>query len=291
MTQDWYVARKGKGEGKRYGPVPLNQLRDLVDSGKVRPDDLVWNEGMTNWQRADQCAELFPPSAPQPAYERESPRYGPDDRDPPYRRGGYSPYDDRPYRRYPSPYYRPPVQSSNAWIIPVAVVGGLVALGFLGCGGAAMVGMMNARSSSSSYSPSSPGYGGGYSGVDPGPDEEGAAPWPGGGPVTKGPALTQHFYGNGRLDCSSDIDDGTANLVGNHLRDNGWFDDGKTVRLKLVNGAYQVYFQVADAWGQSSDAYVQLRSDLAAKALPGCSVNVCLCDSTWTLQRTITSQG
>jgi hypothetical protein len=279
MTQEWYVARKGQGEGKRYGPVPLNQLRDLVDSGKVRPDDLVWNEGMTNWQRADQCPELFPAPAPGPAYDRPPPPYGPDDRDPPYRRGGYPPYDDRPYRRYTSPY-RPPVQSSNAWIIPVAIFGGLAVLAFLGCGAAAISGAFRS-SSSSTYSTSSSGYGGGY-GADPGIED------PVAGPLTRNP---YGFAGGGLEYSSAEVDFNTANKVGNYLNNSGHFTDGKTIRLSKVNGAYQVSFQVGD-WNDPNvyEQYRRLPSELAAapNVFPQFStVNVCLCDFNWTPQRTI----
>jgi hypothetical protein len=44
MAQEWYAARHGQDGNKRYGPVPLSELRDMIDSGRVRPDDLVWCE-------------------------------------------------------------------------------------------------------------------------------------------------------------------------------------------------------------------------------------------------------
>ena len=56
MRDEWYVARREHDGNKRYGPVSLAELRDLMDSGKVRGEDLVWREGMAAWQRADQCA-------------------------------------------------------------------------------------------------------------------------------------------------------------------------------------------------------------------------------------------
>ena len=101
MRDEWYVARRGQDGNKRYGPVPLSELRQLLDSGRVRGEDLVWRDGMAGWQAADQCPELGAPAQPEPR------GYG-------YHDGprGYGRYgDDRPYRR---PY---PQQSSSAWVL------------------------------------------------------------------------------------------------------------------------------------------------------------------------------
>ncbi len=132
MRDEWYVARRGQDGNKRYGPVPLRQLRELMDSGRVQGEDLVWREGMAAWQAADQCPELAAPPA-RPAYERRGDGYAPGPR-------GYGAYgDDRPYRR---PYPR----QSSAWILPV-VVGSAVAIGVLGFAGFMCIAIMNSRSS------------------------------------------------------------------------------------------------------------------------------------------------
>src|SRR5450755_2674010 len=146
MRDEWYVARRGQEGNKRYGPVPLQHLRELVDDVRVQPADLVWREGMANWERADQCESLVPPAPP----PRREPRdYPPDDRrgydnDRPSRRYGRDYDDDRPYprRRYPQQ------QSSSGWIIALLVGGGVAVLCFLTCGG--IVGSALLRSSSSS---------------------------------------------------------------------------------------------------------------------------------------------
>ncbi|WP_157783983.1 DUF4339 domain-containing protein, partial [Bradyrhizobium yuanmingense] len=44
----WFYA----SEGKQQGPFPEGQFRDLVAQGVVRPDTLVWTEGMAGWQKA-----------------------------------------------------------------------------------------------------------------------------------------------------------------------------------------------------------------------------------------------
>ncbi len=52
----WYYAR---GDVER-GPFTLPQIRALANASKLRPDDLVWKEGMENWTAARDVAELFP---------------------------------------------------------------------------------------------------------------------------------------------------------------------------------------------------------------------------------------
>ncbi len=44
----WFYAL----EGQQRGPLPERQLQDLISRGIVRPDTLVWTEGMANWQNA-----------------------------------------------------------------------------------------------------------------------------------------------------------------------------------------------------------------------------------------------
>jgi len=143
MRDEWYVARRGEDGNKRYGPVPLRQLRDLLDAGDVRPDDLVWCEGMAGWLPAEQCDEIHQPARPGNYYGYDRPRYR------------------RPYRPQPS---------SSGWVIPLVVVGGVLAVSFLSCGGLVVAGILAKSSSNSSYSP-------GYSSpvVDPAPDDP--PPW------------------------------------------------------------------------------------------------------------------
>ncbi len=44
---DWYYA----DGGQQKGPVSDEQFQNLVRDGVVKPDTLVWHEGMANWQR------------------------------------------------------------------------------------------------------------------------------------------------------------------------------------------------------------------------------------------------
>ncbi len=51
----WFYA----SEGKQQGPYPEGQFRDLVAQGIVRPDTLVWSEGMAGWQKAAEIPGLI----------------------------------------------------------------------------------------------------------------------------------------------------------------------------------------------------------------------------------------
>lgn len=60
----WFYA----SEGKQQGPYPEGQFRDLIAQGVVRPDTLVWTEGMAGWQKAAEIPGLVggggPPMMP-----------------------------------------------------------------------------------------------------------------------------------------------------------------------------------------------------------------------------------
>jgi len=56
----WFYA----SEGKQQGPYPEAQFRDLVAQGIVRPDTLVWSEGMAGWQKAAEIPGLIGGGAP-----------------------------------------------------------------------------------------------------------------------------------------------------------------------------------------------------------------------------------
>jgi len=52
---NWFYA----SEGKQQGPYQEGQFRDLVAQGVVRPDTLVWSEGMAGWQKAAEIPGLI----------------------------------------------------------------------------------------------------------------------------------------------------------------------------------------------------------------------------------------
>ncbi len=56
MAQEWFYAR----EGQKTGPVSAKLLRELAVSADLRPDDLVWLEGMPECRKAGTLQGLFP---------------------------------------------------------------------------------------------------------------------------------------------------------------------------------------------------------------------------------------
>jgi hypothetical protein len=62
MAKKWHVSRGDK----KVGPVSDNQLKGFAESGKLRPEDLVWKEGMDEWKPASKIKGLFQPSPAQP---------------------------------------------------------------------------------------------------------------------------------------------------------------------------------------------------------------------------------
>jgi hypothetical protein len=52
--RSWFYA----SEGQQLGPYPEAQLRDFIARGSVRPDTLVWTEGMAGWQKAGEIPGL-----------------------------------------------------------------------------------------------------------------------------------------------------------------------------------------------------------------------------------------
>jgi hypothetical protein len=56
MANEWYYTLNGQQQ-----PVPVSsaQLKQMATSGQLEPDDLVWQEGMTNWAPASSVKGLF----------------------------------------------------------------------------------------------------------------------------------------------------------------------------------------------------------------------------------------
>jgi hypothetical protein len=55
MSNEWYYSRNDE----QFGPVTLDQLRQLVLSNELIASDLVWNETMPEWGSANTVPELF----------------------------------------------------------------------------------------------------------------------------------------------------------------------------------------------------------------------------------------
>ena len=56
MANDqWYYAH----DGERVGPVPFSAVVAMAGAGTLKPQDLVWNEGMADWSPAANIPNLF----------------------------------------------------------------------------------------------------------------------------------------------------------------------------------------------------------------------------------------
>jgi hypothetical protein len=82
MANDWYY----ENGGKRHGPVAPAALKQLADAGQIRPETLIWRQGMPQWAQAKAVKGLFngnataaaPAAAPSPApAPRTTPRWRP----------------------------------------------------------------------------------------------------------------------------------------------------------------------------------------------------------------------
>lgn len=62
MANDFYYT----SGGNPYGPVSADELRELAGSGRLKPQDLVRGANRSDWVRASQVKDLFPPAAPPP---------------------------------------------------------------------------------------------------------------------------------------------------------------------------------------------------------------------------------
>ncbi len=59
MKAEWFYAKNKQ----KVGPVTEEQLKELVRSGELSRNDMVWKEGMAKWTEAGQVEGLFPAPA------------------------------------------------------------------------------------------------------------------------------------------------------------------------------------------------------------------------------------
>lgn len=100
MSQDWYYSV----EGSQQGPVTAAELKKLATDGKLKPDDLVWKDGMAEWKPASTIKGLFGAGGSSPgvaAAKVDEPvaKADPERDDRPSRRGRDEDDEDRPRRR------------------------------------------------------------------------------------------------------------------------------------------------------------------------------------------------
>ena len=56
MAHQWYCSI----DGEERGPLVSREIRELAAKGSLRPNDLIWREGLPDWVRADSVEGLFP---------------------------------------------------------------------------------------------------------------------------------------------------------------------------------------------------------------------------------------
>ena len=57
MVVEWYYAQ----DGRQFGPVPDEEIRHIIALRELRPDDLVWHDGLDEWTPAAHVPGLLPP--------------------------------------------------------------------------------------------------------------------------------------------------------------------------------------------------------------------------------------
>lgn len=101
----WYYSKGGE----QKGPVEQPELQRLLSTGEVKPTDLVWRDGLANWQAASQVPELgaVASAQPQPGFQQpafQQPQAG-------YQQPGYQQpgYQQPPYGQPGQPAGQPPL--------------------------------------------------------------------------------------------------------------------------------------------------------------------------------------
>jgi hypothetical protein len=67
----WYYSKGGE----QKGPVEQQELQRLLSTGEVQPTDLVWRDGLANWQAASQVPELGAVASAQPQAGFQQPAF------------------------------------------------------------------------------------------------------------------------------------------------------------------------------------------------------------------------
>lgn len=68
-SNSWFYAQGGQS----VGPVSVDTLRQMVAAGRLRPSDLVWREGMTQWATMSSIRGFLPAQGPAPAHAHAPP--------------------------------------------------------------------------------------------------------------------------------------------------------------------------------------------------------------------------
>jgi hypothetical protein len=149
MADEWYYTN----QGQQAGPVSSAELKQLAETQRLQPTDLVWREGLPNWIPARSAKGLFPETpaaatttapAPTPVAPVDEPQDLDADLRPPRRRGDGEDDYERPRRRRryadedddladrPARRRRAASGSNKGLIIGLAIGGGVLLLGGVG---------------------------------------------------------------------------------------------------------------------------------------------------------------
>jgi hypothetical protein len=133
---EWYYARGNQ----QQGPVALHAIQDLLRTGQLQPNDLVWKQGMPNWVAASQVPELYgQPTHPVPPQQQVGGWQQPQQPAQPMPQSPYAPpgypaaAPGTPYYQDPSAPYGATGKSYNGMAITSFVLSlvGLVFCGFI----------------------------------------------------------------------------------------------------------------------------------------------------------------
>lgn len=69
MSTEWFYSTNGA----QNGPVPIENMKRLIQSGSIKRETLVWNETMASWTPAGQVRELFAAPPPLPSNQPARP--------------------------------------------------------------------------------------------------------------------------------------------------------------------------------------------------------------------------
>jgi hypothetical protein len=137
----WYYAHGGR----QTGPVDLQVLVKLAALGQLRPEDLVWTNGMAQWTPAG-ALPVFGPSFRQAAWQQRPPLPPPAVAQPTAPGAHPAPadtamraktplgYQGAPQAPYPGAPHQPGIgdDAATRWLLPVGRSGLAIAAGYLG---------------------------------------------------------------------------------------------------------------------------------------------------------------
>lgn len=63
-TPQWFAATS---DGRRWGPMPVVAIQEMVRSGSLSPENLVWCRGMENWKPVGDLPSFWPLIRPEEA--------------------------------------------------------------------------------------------------------------------------------------------------------------------------------------------------------------------------------